>query len=171
MVLSRPYCPPPLLPRSSCEAALEVIFSTSVINVNISLTYIAIIITISVALTIIKIIRFVHASSQPKPSALHVDLSAILKDTALLYPFLQVWRLMLTLVLMLKMMSPQNHVDVWWLLWMSIFLALSVSEEERRGEFAAILSRCRGFQQEDDGEFNCVGHHNLQNIIPLGIIT
>merc|ERR1719342_1680496 len=33
--------------------------------------------------------RFVHASSQPKPSALHVDLSAILKDTALLYPFLQ----------------------------------------------------------------------------------
>jgi len=35
------------------------------------------------------LLRFVHASSQPKPSALHVDLSAILKDTALLYPFLQ----------------------------------------------------------------------------------
>lgn len=35
------------------------------------------------------LLRFVHASSQPKPSALHVDLSAILKDTGLLYPFLQ----------------------------------------------------------------------------------
>ena len=35
------------------------------------------------------LLRFVHAHSQPKPSALHVDLSAILKDTALLYPFLQ----------------------------------------------------------------------------------
>jgi len=35
------------------------------------------------------LLRFVHGSSQPKPSALHVDLSAILKDTALLYPFLQ----------------------------------------------------------------------------------
>lgn len=35
------------------------------------------------------LLRFVHARNQPKPSALHVDLSAILKDTALLYPFLQ----------------------------------------------------------------------------------
>eukprot|EP00092_Neocalanus_flemingeri_P010563 GFUD01011379.1.p1 GENE.GFUD01011379.1~~GFUD01011379.1.p1 ORF type:complete len:908 (-),score=173.35 GFUD01011379.1:129-2510(-) len=35
------------------------------------------------------LLRFVHAHSQPKPSALHVDLSAILKDTSLLYPFLQ----------------------------------------------------------------------------------
>lgn len=35
------------------------------------------------------LIRFIHAHSQPKPSALHVDLSAILKDTSLLYPFLQ----------------------------------------------------------------------------------
>jgi len=35
------------------------------------------------------LLRFIHAHSQPKPSALHVDLSAILKDTTLLYPFLQ----------------------------------------------------------------------------------
>lgn len=35
------------------------------------------------------LLRFVHARNQPKPSALHVDLSAILKDTSLLYPFLQ----------------------------------------------------------------------------------
>merc|ERR1719244_269537 len=33
--------------------------------------------------------RFVHSHSQIKPSALHVDLSAILKDQQLLYPFLQ----------------------------------------------------------------------------------
>ena len=34
-------------------------------------------------------VRFVHGHSQPKPSSLHVDLSAILKDTNLLPPFLQ----------------------------------------------------------------------------------
>jgi len=35
------------------------------------------------------LLRFIHAHSHPKPSALHVDLSAILKDNLLLYPFLQ----------------------------------------------------------------------------------
>jgi len=35
------------------------------------------------------LVRFIHSHSQPKPSCLHVDLSAILKNTELLYPFLQ----------------------------------------------------------------------------------
>ena len=35
------------------------------------------------------IFRFVHNHNQPKPSCLHVDLSAVLKNTDLLYPFLQ----------------------------------------------------------------------------------
>ena len=34
-------------------------------------------------------IRFVRNHSQPKPSCLHVDLSALLKNTELIYPFLQ----------------------------------------------------------------------------------
>ena len=33
--------------------------------------------------------RFVHSHSQPKPSCLHVDLSAILRNPDLIYPFLQ----------------------------------------------------------------------------------
>lgn len=33
--------------------------------------------------------RFVRHHSQPKPSSLHVDLSALLKNTDLIYPFLQ----------------------------------------------------------------------------------
>ena len=37
----------------------------------------------------IIIFRFVHNHNQPKPSCLHVDLSAVLKNTDLLYPFLQ----------------------------------------------------------------------------------
>jgi len=35
------------------------------------------------------LVRFIHSHNQPKPSCLHVDLSAILKHTELLYHFLQ----------------------------------------------------------------------------------
>ena len=35
------------------------------------------------------IFRFVRNHNQPKPSCLHMDLSALLKNTELIYPFLQ----------------------------------------------------------------------------------
>ena len=71
-----------------------------------------------------------HASSQPKPSALHVDLSAILKDTGLLYPFLQV---LVTVMEQGKTLPP-------------------VSQEEWGSQPAPVRPRRGGLQQEDDGE-------------------